>query len=185
MKNMETSVRIIRDQPRSKYRYVLNMCLQQYSYISQFRHTCNLCQLQDRNELPTPLAIQGIKSATTVYIPSLYCHLAEHRNHRSPTHSLLGFILWPAATSVNCVYAIKITIIFGSQVHQLLVFFHMCPTNQPIINGMALCHKMLEAHDINKCLKIKVLILCLASQVLNSTLLLVANVAIFLISDEV
>jgi len=119
-----------------------------------------------------------------VYIPSLFCHLAEHRNRRSPTHSLPGCILWPAATSVNCVYTIKITIIFGSRVHHLLEFFHMCPTNQPIINGMALCHKKLEAHDINKCLKITVLILCLASHVLNSKLLF-ANVVIFLISDEV
>lgn len=125
------------------------------------------------------------QSATTVHILSLYCHLAKHRNHRSPTHSLPGCILWPAATSVNRVYTIEITIIFGSQVHHLLVFFHMCPTNQPIINGMALCHKKLETHDVNKCLKITVLILCLASHVLNSKLLLVANAAIFLVIDEV
>ena len=45
----------------------------------------------------------------------------------------------PVATFVNCVYTIKFHSNLGSQLHHLILFFHLRPANQSTIMGVDLC----------------------------------------------
>jgi hypothetical protein len=58
--------------------------------------------------------------------------------------------MWPTATFVNYIHAIKITHNLGGYVYDLLRFLHMWPVNQPTVRIMTLCQKTLDIPALKK-----------------------------------